>query len=687
MMGDSGSYQLCIMDRFLLLGSGHLMQLRKNCCERRCEKWRTMGKQYSDEISAIPNTIIWALSQDVKPLARAVGAAADDNLLAIGSGGSYSVAAYVAFLHELCFGRMARAGTPLEAITFRGVPHSMVRLYLSAEGRNKDILAAARAGLADDASAIALTMTTQNPLREFCNEHGCVQAIAFDMPWEKDGYLATNSLVAMMVVMARAYRRSAPYSLPFKLDAAWLEQRRAWYAQSDCVASLANGAELIGLFGQAGRIGAIDLESKFAEAALGACQVTDYRQFAHGRHLQLSVRPSQVLVAFGTSADQVLVDATLRLAPDSALSLRICLPDDPVVGEIIAVIESMLLVEAVGQRRGIDVGQPEVRSFGRDMYAMDVGSMYAVDAAQAQTPISRKIIAQSLAEKELVPWKNAAVDFCGKLRDARIGAVICDFDGTCCDTALRYDGMDHRLVGPINRLLHAGVTVAFASGRGNSLQTDLRLKIEKEFWPRVLIGYYSGAMIADLSEPFLAPIADDRLVPLRDWLVEHGLIDSVDRAQIRGGQLGVGAPSTDARSSIAAAARYWCSSNACAGWRVYCSGHSVDVLTEHVGKRRVVDAVRARISTTGKGELLQIGDSGQFEGNDFELLGYGIGLSVAAVSPLTSSCWNFLPAGMRGAIGMKYYLDGLVSAEGVARFDDAFLTGTMALIEKGKGRK
>ena len=646
-----------------------------------------MGKQYSDEISAIPNTITWALSQDVKPLARAVGAVADDNLLAIGSGGSYSVAAYAAFLHELRFGRMARAGTPLEAITFHAAPRSMVRLYLSAEGRNKDILAAARAGFADDASAIALTMTTQNPLREYCNEHGCVQSIAFDMPWEKDGYLATNSLIAMMVVMARAYRTADPDSLLFQLDAAWLERRRSWYARSDCVANLADGAELTVLFGQAGRIGAIDLESKFAEAALGACQVTDYRQFAHGRHLQLSVRPSQVLVAFGNSADQVLADATLRLAPDSALRLKIALPEDPVVGEIVAVIESMLLVEAVGQRRGIDVGQPEVRSFGRDMYAMDVGNMYAIDAAQSRTPISRKINAQIFGEEELVPWKNAAVDFCGKLRDARIGALICDFDGTCCDTALRYDGMDHRLVEPVNRLLRAGVTVAFASGRGDSLQIDLRRKIEKDFWPRVLVGYYSGAMVADLSEPFFAPAVDNRLVALRAWLVGHGLIDTVDRAQIRGGQLGIGAPSKDARSSIAAAAQYWCGSNACAGWRVYCSGHSVDVLTEHAGKLRVVKAVRARIEAAGKGELLQIGDSGQFEGNDFELLGYGIGLSVAAVSPLPTSCWNFLPAGMRGAVGMKYYLDGLVSAEGVARFDDAFLTRTMALIEEGKGRK
>jgi fructoselysine-6-P-deglycase FrlB-like protein len=646
-----------------------------------------MGKKYSEEISAIPNSIAWAISQDAKPLTRAIGAVADENLLVIGSGGSFSVAAYAALLHELHFGRMARAATPLEAITFQGAQRSMVRLYLSAEGCNKDILAAARAGMNDETGAIALTMTMQNPLVAFCNEYGLAQPISFDMPWKKDGYLATNSLVAMMVIIARAYRVVDATDALSQLDPAWFAQRRAWYAQSDCVARLACGAELIALFGQAGRIGAIDLESKFAEAALGVCQVTDYRQFAHGRHLQLSVRPLQVIVAFGSDADQALVDASLSLVPESTLRMRIPLPEDPVVGEIIAVIETMMLVEAVARSRSIDVGQPDVRQFGRDMYAMDAGGMYARNAVPSPMALSRKVPSHGPKDEQRLAWKSAALDFCGKLRDARIKAVICDFDGTCCDTALRYDGIDSRLLEHVNRLLHSGVSVAFASGRGDSLQLDLRSKIEKGLWPGVMVGYYSGAIIADLSENFCVPTEDDRLVALRDWLVEHGLIDSVDSAKVRGGQLGVGAPSKGARLRIAAAARYWLGSNMCLGWRVYCSGHSVDVLTEHVGKCRVVEAVRRRTGSTDESELLRIGDSGQFEGNDFELLACGLGLSVAAVSPLRSSCWNFLPAGMRGVAGMKYYLDGLVAADGVAHFDDAFVTRTMALVEENKGRE
>jgi hypothetical protein len=43
------------------------------------------------------------------------------------------------------------------------------------------------------------------------------------------------------------------------------------------------------LHGPATRVGAIDLESKFTEAALGNLQVADWRNFAHGRHHAISV--------------------------------------------------------------------------------------------------------------------------------------------------------------------------------------------------------------------------------------------------------------------------------------------------------------------------------------------------------------------------------------------------------------
>jgi fructoselysine-6-P-deglycase FrlB-like protein len=638
-----------------------------------------MGKNYSEELSAIPSSIAWAMSQDERPLARALAAVSDENLLAIGSGGSFSVAAYAALMHEIEFGRMARPATPLEAITFQGSTLRVAHLYLSAEGRNKDILAAAQSTVSRDADAVALTMTRENPLVSFCDQYGSVQAVPFEMPWKKDGYLATNSLVAMMVLIARAYRGGGLEEVVAKIDSAWFSERRSWYAQSDCVTRLAAGAELIALFGKTGRIGAIDLESKFAEAALGVCQVTDYRQFAHGRHLQLSVRPSQVILAFGSTADQDLADASLRLVPESVSQLRIALPEDPAVGEIVAVLEAMLLVEAVAQRRNIDVGQPQVLQFGRDMYAMDIGGMYPREQPATSIALSRKVPPSGPSAASKSSWANAAQEFCLSLKAARFKAVIFDFDGTCCNTAVRFAGMDARLIEDVNRLLHAGLLVAFASGRGDSLHIDLRAKIEKSLWPQVLVGYYSGSIIARLDEDFTSTTNDSRFILLREWLAEHGLIKTVGAVSIRGGQLGIRATSSASRIKVAAAVRFWIEDNKLPGWRVFCSGHSVDVLNEHIGKCRVVDAVCERTGSTGENDVLKIGDSGQIEGNDFELLADGIGLSVATVSPLMSSCWNLLPEGVSGVTGMKYYLGSLVAAKGAAVFSEGFLAHANSL--------
>ena len=52
------------------------------------------------------------------------------------------------------------------------------------------------------------------------------------------------------------------------------------------------------LHGPSTRIGAVDLESKFTEAALGHLQLADYRNFAHGRHNWLAKRGETSSVLF-----------------------------------------------------------------------------------------------------------------------------------------------------------------------------------------------------------------------------------------------------------------------------------------------------------------------------------------------------------------------------------------------------
>lgn len=636
-----------------------------------------MGRPFREEVEYLPQSIGWALEQKVELLERAVNGVSDRNLLGIGSGGSYSAATYIALLHEIRFGRLSRPITPLEYRASSHNPLGTAAALISAEGKNTDILAAARSMLRCDHPGFALTLTSANPLAEYCRTTGAATVVSFDMPWRKDGFLATNSLVASMVLLARAYApdHQTLHRELRKLDEAWVASRRLAMLESLNGALIACGSPLIVLFGTIGRAAATDVESKMSEAALVTCQIADYRQFAHGRHLQvIDPKPTPFIVAFTSATDRSLADATLELLPQHVSILKIELPNDPLLAEIIGVIDAILLVDIIAEARGIDPGQPVVPQFGRELHALDIAQLRSEEMHETPIAIKRKFAFRLFSSDQDAAWESAKAEFCNKLATTRFRGLVCDFDGTFCDTDRRFDGLDERLIPEVVRLLSADVIIAFATGRGDSLFKDLRAKLPQSLWSRVIIGYFSGSHICPLNEQPVFPPPDSRFDNLIDWLRCTGLLQQLGAQPKQDcGQLGLRSRNHVARIRALSAIRYWIRTCEMSGWRAYSSGHSIDVLTEGVGKERVVASVMKIAGVASDGEILRLGDSGDFDGNDFELLKAGIGLSVGSVSPIPETCWNLLPEDRRGTAGTLHYLSSLIVESGTARFSPEFV--------------
>lgn len=634
-----------------------------------------MGKPFSTEIAALPNTVRWVLEQDVTLFRRTVSGASDKSLVAVGSGGSFSAAAYLGQLHESVFRRVSRPSTPLDyVVRQKELPYCATAL-ISAEGKNKDILAAAEVMSSSHSTGFAFSLTSSNPLANFCHDTGAATNICFDAPWGKDGYLATNSLIATMALAARAYTDKSVDKALQAIGESWFHLRRQKIDEAaNILKMLVPSRQLLVLFGSVGKIAAIDIESKFAEGALGPCQIVDYRQFAHGRHLQLDRLQHPFVIAFYSDSDHQLMGETLALMPQDIPVLQLDLPSNPVLAEICGVIDGMLLTEAVGAQRHIDVGKPDVPQFGKEIYALDMRATYLEHIDELPLALARKFPPRGPMQSDWAAWGKAAVEFCDRLASARFKALVCDFDGTCCDTDKRFDGLDDRLTGEFERLIGEGAVIGFATGRGDSLYGNLRQKLNSACWPKVTIGYYSGSVIQPLTEQVQEPSIDQRLEQLSGWLDSHGMLDQVGaKPKLNGGQLSLRVQNHAAKGRAIAAINYWIKEHGQEGWRVYCSGHSIDVLTNEVGKRLVIDKI-VRITGANPGtEILRVGDSGDFEGNDFELLNAGLGLSVAAVSPFADSCWNFLPKNRCGSVGMHYYLSSLEPDNGCLRFTAEFI--------------
>ncbi len=623
----------------------------------------TMGRPYEQEIAELPLTYEWARRVDVSSLAQALTCARGRPLLAVGSGGSFSIATLAAYLHERTTGQPARALTPLElaatSINLRGV----AVLLLTARGTNVDILDAfVTAIVQEPTECIVLTFRKASPLFLRASEFESVRLPQFEPPIAKDGYLATNSLLAMSVLLTRAYLPSRAGDLPATFD-----------ELHPVIAEVADETwrrpTVIALHGSATRAAAIDLESKFVEAALANVHVVDFRNFAHGRHLWLVRRPSETLiVSFSTPTDRTVADAMLRLVPRGVPRLRIDVDGEPEVAALRAFTAPLLLVARAGRAHDVDVGRPSVALFGRRMYHLS--------RSRERVPIAFRFIERKARQRwetlqregTFDQWTAALHTFQKLLARTWFSGVVLDYDGTICTAAERYTGCRDEITRELQRLLDDGLIVGVATGRGKSVRKDLQKKLSRDVWNRVLVGYYNGSDIAPLSDsdrPVTTGPASAALEVVRQELDRTNTIKNAT-VTVRPRQITIEVAADSSLLAVWDAIAHVVLTRPETGITVVRSTHSIDLLDHGVSKRAVVAAVQDLVGDP-KAKVLAIGDQGRWPGNDSVLLQEPLSLSVDETSADERTCWNLAPLGYRQAQAAVYYLQGVEVIDGRAR--------------------
>lgn len=125
-----------------------------------------MGKPFKVELEKLAGTIKWAEQQDVTRLARFLFVENKQiPLVCIGSGGSLSACHYAVLLNLQRNGVLAQAMTPLQMMySGRELLRSSKLLFLSASGKNKDILNALKYGVKyNESGMMSLTLRKNNP--------------------------------------------------------------------------------------------------------------------------------------------------------------------------------------------------------------------------------------------------------------------------------------------------------------------------------------------------------------------------------------------------------------------------------------------------------------------------------------------------------------------------------------------
>jgi len=629
-----------------------------------------LGKPYALELSRLARTYDWACDSDIEPLADLLGEFSSVPLLAVGSGGSLTAARFAAYLHELYAGQVAKAVTPLEVVQVPHTPVAAAVLMLSAGGSNPDILGAFERVVGAEYRAFGVMCSrTRSQLSQRCTLYEYARLVEFDLPTGKDGFLATNSLLAFCVLLARGYMSVFGDSdgIPGRLGE--LNPTSAHpnlsSALREACARLWERDTLVVIHGAATSSAAFDIESKFTEAALGNVQISDYRNFAHGRHHWLARRPRQsAVLALVTEDEEAIARRMLRLIPDEIPAVRLDFPGRGPQAALGAIVAALYLAGLAGEARGIDPGRPGVPPFGSRLYNLNVfrttkaaGGLTHRAAAAIQRKAAARI--ETLERNGLLEyWKTVYAGFMQELERARFAAVVFDYDGTLCDAAHRECGLDSDVADNLNRLLRAGIVVGVATGRGKSVKTALECALDKKYWQRTLVGYYNGAYISRLGEAIdpaatSAPIA--ALALIADELASNARLRQVAGVEARHLQLTVTPKPHVSRSVVWDMVNAAMSRNETAGVNVVGSGHSIDVLAPDVSKRTLVSSVRAATRGGARSAVLCAGDRGRWPGNDHALLAEPLSLSVDEVSPDPTRCWNLARPGYRGVQAMKDY--------------------------------
>ncbi len=636
---------------------------------------QTAASHYEDELTQLWNSYAAASSADIDALKLAIASAAESSMIGVGSGGSFTVASLLCSLHEAYTGRVSRPSTPLEIICRPALASSSPVFLVSAEGKNPDIVEALdRVRRFSSRTVHVLTNRQDSPLMEHVGALPGVKPYVFELA-KKDGYLATNSLLLDAVLVARAYGelngRHPPMPLEFEALRVSDQTVDEWLkAAQPFISEAVQRGALTVIYSPLLKAIATDLESKLSEGALLHTQLADLRSYAHGRHLWLADRPQDCTVL-------ALVEPTLNglwegmrsKFPSGIPTLTMPLSGADPVHLIVGLVAEMHFVAAVSRELGKDPGRPDVPSYGREIHNANLRDV--IPLPQAAGPAEEQSKYEVLgahwpSQRDHGTMRRAALAFADTIRARRFKAVVFDYDGTLCSSQSKDNPPPPDVVKHLIRLVHAGIIVGIASGRGGSIQTCLEEVMPKDVLPKIQLGLYNGGWISPANTP---PESSQET---------SEFLSHVTRIVVRLKSLGVPILSHRTTHPYQVSVRFHEGLATDAMWFVIAdalrqagldlstlvrSKHSVDILAKGVSKSLLVADIIQK-DKVDPYEVLTMGDQGAWPGNDAALLEHRFSLSVDMPSRRLDRGWKLAPAEKRDIDATLWYLEHMKEEEG-----------------------
>lgn len=620
-----------------------------------------MGKPFKSELLKLKDTYEWALNLNLDLLQRAI-LGIDSPIYFVGSGGSLSACYYGVEL-AASQGVFAKAITPLELYSLKNTIKNSAVIFISASGKNSDILFGFKTAVRYDANLIiSICMQTDSKLAELSRKYSISEIYEFSLPVGKDGFLATNSLIAYFAILHKVYNSS---------------QDKLRYPNESCLKeieefskSLSAHTSISVLYNGYSKPVAYDIESKSVEAALYPIMLSDYRNFGHGRHHWYDKkRETAAIICLATPSDKFLAEKTMEILPNNIPKLLLQSNNNSSLDSLELLMQSFYLIDKFGDTLEIDPGRPGVPPFGRKLYNLKYATALTNSekisglSTKAQTAISRKIKKpiSSLKKEEVKMWSEEYDKFLKKLNKANFGAVIFDYDGTICSTQRKFEGPDSLMTKMLKTIVENGFYIGVVTGRGKSVRRDFQNILSKKYWSQVMIGYYNGSDIGLLDDDNLPNTDlknDIALESVYNLLIEKKGLEI--ECTLRPKQLTIEFSDENYFLDIKETIIQVVKSSGQKNIEILESSHSIDIIPTDIAKTDIFSPMN-KILKANKlpTDMLCIGDKGKWPGNDYKLLDTSYSLSVYEVNNNKHNCWNIADQGITNTDATLQYLSWL----------------------------
>ena len=622
--------------------------------------------RFGQKLDELWRTLDLVLAGDHAALAEGLRASHTRPVIAIGSGGSAVTAAYFARCRDTLGSAITKWTTPLDfTLGTEDISDSDIWLF-SAGADNPDFRGALLAARTRGARQIhVLTRRGDAHIMLGAAEIANLAVHVIPVASERDSFLATHSLVGSVTALLLASNLASSdevADLPSRFRAAAMNVlnpvNRDRLRRS--IRQISHNDVLLMIVDPQVAPVSVLVETSAWEASLCPVQVTDFRNFAHGRHSWLHHRASNtfILSFFGHDSASAW-ERTRALLPEGLPWAEIEFGNCGRFRNAVGIVEGLVLIEAIGKTVGIDPGKPGIADFGRALYKDD-----SLDRLSQRLGSSLRQKRGARLERDDPECGDLCVysaegERLDRFAKAVIGGIVLDYDGTIVDTEKRTDPPSTEIVGELIRLHRAGVQISIATGRGGSAGEKLREALPVEIHPHVLVGYYNGGYIRTLDIDIQKEPPEDHfgIVETAAWLVAR--TDLFSRS-FGGGhshvQISIQMSCLREPEGFETALSA-CPPIASGSVRIRRSGHSFDIVPIHSSKCSVADRVGAELPADVV--ILRVGDQGSRIGNDHEMLTHPYGISVQEVCGRDDGSWSLFGTELRGPDALLRLLKAL----------------------------